>query len=97
MDDLISRKALLEELDNAAKIKDCDSATWYIPRFVREVIVEAPAVEAEQKRGRWKKVYTCHGEQAWGYECDQCKGDNPRASYFCPNCGADMSEEVNDA
>lgn len=45
------------------------------------------------KRGRWKKTYTAHGEWLWGYECNQCKADNPRASYFCPNCGADMRGE----
>lgn len=46
-----------------------------------------------RERGRWKKTYTCHGERLWGYECNQCKADNPRASYFCPNCGADMRGE----
>ena len=58
---------------------------------VLRTICKAPTVDAvEVVHGRWKKTYTCHGEQLWGYECDQCKADNPRASYFCPNCGSDM-------
>ena len=44
----------------------------------------------EERRGEWRKVYTCHGEQLWGYECSRCKGDSARGSYYCPNCGADM-------
>lgn len=47
----------------------------------------------EKKTGRWRKTYTCHGEQLWGYECNQCKADNPIASYYCPHCGADMRGE----
>jgi hypothetical protein len=51
-------------------------------------IISAPTMEG--KKGEWRKTYTCSGEWLWGYECSQCKADNPRASYYCPNCGADM-------
>lgn len=57
-------------------------------------IDKLPTVDAvEVVHGEWRKVYTCHGEQAWGYECNQCKADNPRATYYCPNCGAKMDGE----
>ena len=52
------------------------------------------AVDAvEVVHGRWRKTYTCSGEWLWGYECDQCKADSPRASNYCPNCGAKMDLE----
>lgn len=46
----------------------------------------------EAVHGQWQKTYTCSGERLWAYVCDQCKEENPRASYYCPNCGADMRE-----
>ena len=59
-----------------------------------DIVAEQKTVDAvEVVHGWWRKVYTCHGEQAWGYECDQCKADNPRASHYCPNCGARMDGE----
>ena len=45
------------------------------------------------KKGRWGKVYTCHGERLWGYSCDQCKAENGKKSNYCPHCGADMRGE----
>ena len=58
-----------------------------------QVIAESSTVDAvEVVHGRWRKTYTCSGEWLWGYECDQCKADSPRASYYCPNCGAVMMD-----
>ena len=62
-----------------------------------EDLSETPTVDAvEVVHGQWRKTYTCHGERAWGYECDQCKADNPRASHYCPNCGAKMDGGMKD-
>lgn len=86
MDDLISRKALMDyTLNQKSKTIDCND----IARF--------PAVEAEPVRhGRWLKysgfmpIYRCS-------ICDQrnlFKGDDEVLSPYCPNCGAKMDMEV---
>lgn len=58
--------------------------------FVQEhkklpVILEAPVIKTERKRGRWIK---------WGteFKCDQCHLCNSVEKPYCPNCGADMRE-----
>lgn len=64
--------------------------TFRVEQMMHHYLRKSAEDAVEVVHGRWKKTYTCHGEQLWGYECNQCKADNPRASYFCPTCGADM-------
>ena len=74
---------------------ELQSSQWETDEIVDE-IRRSPTVDAvEAVHGKWIKTYTCHGERLWGYECEQCKADSPRASNYCPNCGAKMDGDGN--
>ena len=87
MDDLISRQAAIDALDEISREVDdgygFDYAKW------REYFCELPP--AQPKRGKWALQSDDYHEY---YECDQCGMavglDDVRN--FCPNCGADMRE-----
>lgn len=57
-------------------------------------IENAPAIEPEQKKGKWVPISTSDGKHhEWcGYQCSICGERTPRLMQynFCPNCGADM-------
>ena len=61
-----------------------------------------PAADVrEVKRGKWKKMLQ-NADGTSDYECSACAGlildvpddDEHPLCRFCPNCGADMREEV---
>ena len=53
--------------------------------------LDISTMDAEEVvHGEWGEIYTCHGEQLWGYRCSQCEQDNSKKSNYCPNCGAKM-------
>lgn len=92
MDEYIERRAAHDAVVDAI---------WHGKRSMYSVanaINSVPTANvAPVVHGRWRKTYTCSGEWLWGYECDQCKADSPRGSYYCPNCGARMDlEEPNE-
>lgn len=85
MGKVIYEDKLMQELRRMRELPD-DVRVKVLAAVSRQPAADvAPVVHAE-----WRKTYTCHGEQAWGYVCNQCKAENPRASYFCPTCGAKM-------
>ena len=96
MDDLISRQAAIDALDEIeAEVADgygYQYAKW------REYFVEMPSAQHEPHEGHWiLRESPDGGEQ---YECSECgvlwefndgtPEDNE--AYFCPNCGAKMDE-----
>ena len=80
-----------------------DEAGWGATFYVadKEDIDNAPTIEAETvKHGRWEKhpaahgferCSVCHDCYIWGEWADGKKWN------YCPNCGAKMDEEDNDA
>ncbi|EHL71939.1 hypothetical protein HMPREF1032_03176 [Subdoligranulum sp. 4_3_54A2FAA] len=88
MDDLISRKALLEDI-NAAAGNDFmgTMVAGTLSRFVKK----QPAVDAALVvHGRW-----IFNQEQWTWDCTNCKGwvgSGVRISRYeyCPNCGAKM-------
>ena len=61
-----------------------------------DLLQHAPTIEPERKKGMWIPVTNGRG----GFECDQCHNYAPSyqdgvewLSGFCPNCGAEMTEE----
>lgn len=81
-DDYISRKAVLDMLNN-----ECGSCadTGYI--------FSLPGIEAQ--RGKWNKVQRTI--RPWkAFRCSECKHLNEFPSDYCPNCGADMRGETDE-
>ena len=88
--DLISRKALLEAIDERERI-----ARKYVPdiqddelrptlKSIREFVRNRPSVDAELVRhGRWEH----------GLKCPFCNQIDTTKPNYCPNCGAKMDEE----
>ena len=67
--------------------------------FVMKIINAQPTVEPQSRpRGKWHdktiKIKGAHGLAYGRYGCSTCKKKFPNKSNYCPNCGADMSEEV---
>lgn len=97
--DLISRKALLENYDlkNATKYgnktqeQQHNSYSTLMLYEITDMIMDAPAVDAEPVRyGTWiKKIGCCKCS-----EClTECWADSVLGYDFCPNCGAKMEKE----
>lgn len=90
MDDIISRKAAIAELDHAAWGKDYDKA------LAKAMLESLPS--AQPKKGKWIRIVKHHkdDEQEYGYyeiscsECGAIRKIGWRDARFCPNCGADM-------
>ena len=90
MGDLISRKALLEAIDECERI-----ARKYVPdiqddelrptlQSIRDFVRNRPAVDAEPVR---------HGSWERGMQCPFCKQIDTTKPNYCPNCGARMDGE----
>lgn len=79
MDDLISRKALIE------KCQSWHGHGWQHNMCLEKDIRNAPSIDAEPvRRGEWfdKGSLSCR--------CSKCGCKNTRESAYCPNCGAKM-------
>jgi len=82
MDDLISRQAAIEVIQNRHMML-CKEKTLLI-----NDLEKLPS--AEPKRGRWidKGVYTYVDDHRHLYKCDQCGNGWLDTPDFCPNCGS---------
>lgn len=88
MDDLISRQAVLEEIDRASRKY---AANFFIGLSVAaDIVAKQPA--AERPKGEW--IYEMETEM---FQCSECKGMAVRNDYpFCHWCGAEMETEYDD-
>jgi hypothetical protein len=99
--DLISRAALLKELDLAPD-------EWAKGRTIHGIIAEAPAVDAEPARhGRWieytywigafGQIHTKCSECGTDYPCRKGGRGDGKGGKFCEECGAkmDLKEDTN--
>ena len=92
--DLISRKAMLEELDERDKLVrkltanvDDEDEIIVTLSAVRKFVNNRPAVDAEPVRhGRWEH----------GLQCPFCNQIDTTKPNYCPNCGAKMDGEAKD-
>lgn len=99
--DLISRSALLKEIEGIYKRHYEKSCYQFIHDFFKAIfrrINKAPAVDASTLRptGRWFAY--CKGIYGLDYKCSKCGNiaDEDNTGHFalltnyCPNCGAKM-------
>ena len=98
MDDLISRQAAIDAVENAF-----DRET-ILNRFVRKIAISAlrkmSSAQSERKRGNWINIrYSIYDNDSQA-ECDQCGATvhNNFSSVinYCPNCGAEMRGPENE-
>ena len=65
-----------------------------IRNALEKFIDEAPTIEPERKKGKWKEVESCG---CYMSECSACGSLYRASSSYCPICGADMrgdSDEI---
>ena len=85
MSDLISRQAVLEEIDRASRKY---SASFFKGLSIAADIV-AKQPTAERSKGKW--MFESETEM---FQCSKCKGMAVRNAYpFCHWCGAEMERE----
>ena len=94
MDDLISRKALLEDIKAAKenggleKAWEADTQCGYVQVVDVGDIEDAPAVDAAPvARGEWIELHEENGHEVG--TCSHCRHVRIVDNY-CPNCGAKM-------
>jgi hypothetical protein len=106
LDDLISKKALMDDICTANGCKmSCDDCEK-INCLTGAVIDRRPIIEAEQVwHGHWEKCDLKKLEHGFiesipdgGICCSECRCGFPKQYTwwnYCPNCGAEMDLEVN--
>ena len=85
-DELIERLRTTEQMLNVAHFKEAES----LIREARDVIEELQSKQPERKKGKWDLFIQC---SACGYK----RKWNGEIFGFCPNCGTDMREEIDNA
>ena len=92
MEDLISRKALLKEIENGIKAGNYEEGYEEYPHIndmddIIECIKYADSVQP--KTGHWID----HQEDKWIYaQCSECETVHDTRTNYCPKCGHRMVE-----
>ena len=96
MDDLISRQAAIDELDEIES-EVADGYGYQYEKW-RKYFCGLPSAQPERKKGKWILECDAEGEGDNLYRCSKCgckygcqEYDKPN---FCLGCGADMRNEV---
>ena len=98
MSDYISREALITAVEGNPYVTDS------VKSYVRCTARSIPSADFHPVvKGKWIEYTRVvvpepynKWEQAW--KCDKCGFDDGFPAYnFCPNCGADMREEIDHA
>jgi len=99
MDDLISRKAVIDKAITIpiAKIVTEDKVIYRRIVFVED-IENLPSVQPEREKGEWLPAFNgCLTSGTYWFKCSKCGRIVPdiRAGgwNFCSNCGKDMRAE----
>ena len=96
MSRVIDGAVLTEWISGECKSPSCPKNESAFGMRILEHIEGMQTIEPERKKGMWIPVTNGRG----GFECDQCHNYAPSyqdgvewLSGFCPNCGAEMTEE----
>ena len=101
--DLISRKAVLDELEK------WDWQDLYLPIHFKQILDDIPSADVRPNiHGHWIKINSGDEDFPESIVCDRCNHENSHLDFnehnepigkvfvtsnFCPNCGADMRGE----
>ena len=83
-------------IDADALIKTLETTSIFpTPAWLRAVIIDAPTIDPQRKRGKWIKHIDDLFPAESTLECNVCHHEQPITidDNFCPNCGADMRED----
>ena len=106
-DDTISRKAAIDALrthERKASKKWLDNQLDIEWNNAIDIccydIEDLPSVQP--KHGYWieshEHIYIANGVREWtNWYCSECDAPNDKPTDYCPNCGADMRGEQDDA
>ena len=106
MDDLISRQAAIDVV--YAYMNDCGliDRNWHANGIVRD-IEKLPSAQPERKKGKWVWLSSTYDRVPceMRFMCSEChhetivhtNGTSEPWENYCPNCGADMRKETEDA
>lgn len=105
---LIDADALMKDindsLDEMIKLHIVVDDAWLWAKL-DDALENLPTFELEQKKGKWERHNTYHGDDTSGFvdpdwrcsECGEQANVNVWSLYdltnFCPNCGAEMEKE----
>ena len=98
---LIDADALIAQMEADAEQMEEPIAAMFAYAAINDV-KHAPTIEPERKKGKWipqdlNKSYGMISTAVYYYpKCSVC-GWNENYTNFCPNCGADMTEDKEDA
>lgn len=91
MDDLISRRAVIDRLASVAKVMaKSDARKSMMGRCIFFVEKLPPVIPAE-KIGRWAILKDEYGDIVEA-TCSNCKENGNHEWAYCPHCGAKMRE-----
>ena len=92
MSDLISRSALIKELDYYISHTNETSGEHYAYKQAKRLVEKQPSVEPV--RGEWINDFK---PPFFGNKCSVCGYPSGSTSFnFCPYCGSDMRGKKND-
>lgn len=74
-----------EAMEKDSKDQRWDSGCWIRYRMFERVVDSMPSVE--RKKGRWLDSFGL-------VQCSECRIEYFYKYKFCPNCGADLREDV---
>ena len=92
MSDLISREQALDAFKYDSNLGGYDTIMLY---EVQSAIECLPSIDAEPVRhGHWDFNYG--NPLAGNFVCSECLEEFDQCTYYCPNCGAKMDEELSE-
>ena len=87
MNDVISRQDVINSF-----LMDDDGTAWSMDDIVYR-LEQFPSAQPERKKGKWIGMSTGTCSVCGHYGCAPDIWDGCEDGEFCPNCGADLSED----
>ena len=90
--DAISRRAVLNTLDNMDNVLDEDRTVETYKMLLTECVNVLPSVTPAEKVGQWEWNQYDSNPKIGNFHCSQCHGIGKSYYDYCPYCGAKMQE-----
>ena len=100
--DALIERMYHEAFETDSDMQRWDSGCWIRYKLFENVLDEQPTIEPEREKGEWipqdhNKHHGMISTTVYCFpRCSVC-GESANYTSFCPNCGADMRGEQDDA